>query len=292
MKRIEFANTNDILTERPFDFARHSSIGCGGNAKYAFYPKNVQECVELLDELRRQKIAFSVVGNMTNVLPPDGETDTVIVCTKKLAEAQIGKTTFVEAGITSGRFLKACKYAGKSGAEFLEGIPCTLGGALFMNAGADGVYISEIVESVTVYREGKLISLSKDMCEYSYKNSIFMHNDDVILGASIRLISASKEEIERKSKHYSDRRAHLPKGKSMGCVFKNPTNEFAGALIEKAGLKGKKVGNAFVSEKHANFIINEGNATSEEIKTLIKIIKDTVFSSCGIKLEEEIRYLY
>jgi len=78
----------------------------------------------------------------------------------------------------------------------------------------------------------------------------------------------------------------------MGCVFKNPTNEFAGALIEKAGLKGKKVGNAFVSEKHANFIINEGNATSEEIKTLIKIIKDTVFSSCGIKLEEEIRYLY
>jgi UDP-N-acetylmuramate dehydrogenase len=203
----------------------------------------------------------------------------------------MGDNVFVYAGVTSREFLRACKRENRCGAEFLIGIPCTLGGALYMNAGAGGKYISEIVESVMVFRGGKECVLSLKDCEYDYKHSIFMQNDDVILGASLRLEKSSLEEIEKEEQYYLFRRKHLPKGKSMGCVFKNPPNAYAGDLIERSGLKGLRIGGAKVSNEHANFIINEGNATSSDIKSLIALIKNAVRSQYGVCLEEEICYL-
>ena len=210
---------------------------------------------------------------------------------KKLVDVQIGKDTYVSAGAKSSEFLRACRYARKSGAEFLAGIPCTLGGALYMNAGVSGEYIAEIVKSVRVLRDGHIIDLPVEECKYSYKNSVFMERKDVILGATLCLTDASERNITEKEKYYLERRAHLPKGKSMGCVFKNPIGTTAGALIEGAGLKGLRVGGAKVSEKHANFIINEQNATAEEIKSLISLIKNAVKSQYGTELSEEIQYL-
>ncbi len=278
--------------ETPFDFAKKSSIGCGGKAIAGFYPKTVEETARLLNDLQADNIDYVVVGNMTNVLPPDGAFEKVVVCIKSLKGIKETPTgVYAKAGTTSGELLKACKVLKKSGAEFLEGIPCTLGGALYMNAGVGGAYISEIVESVTVFRKGKIEVLKKEECKYSYKSSVFMHSDCTILGANLRLTVASEEEIAEKIKYFRDRRAHLPKGKSMGCVFKNPAGHVAGKLIEGAGLKGLRVGDAFVSEKHANFIINDGLATAEQIKSLIQIMKNAVFAQYRIRLEEEIRYL-
>ena len=278
--------------DTPFDFKKKSSIGCGGKAKTGFYPKTVEEITNLLNGLQVDKINYVVVGNMTNVLPPDGAFEKVVVCTKSLkglAETPTG--VYVKAGVTSGELLKACKLLKKSDAEFLEGIPCTIGGALYMNAGVGGAYIGEIVESVTVFRNGRIEILQKEDCKYSYKSSVFMYSDCVILGANLRLTTASEEEIAQKINYFRDRRAHLPKGKSMGCVFKNPEGYVAGKLIEGVGLKGLRVGGAVVSEKHANFIINDGLATAEQIKLLIQIIKNAVFAQYKIRLEEEIRYL-
>lgn len=285
------SNYGAFTQETPFSFSKHSSIGCGGLAQIVFYPKNVIELTALLDRLKKDGIAYYVLGNLTNVLPPDRDSERVIIRTKNLGGILFSREVFVYAGVTSGAFLQACRRNGKSGGEFLCGVPCSLGGALYMNAGADGRYIDEIVESVLVYRDGKTQVVPLAECGYAYKKSAFMENGDVILGASLRLQNATDAEIEERKRHYTERRAHLPTGKSMGCVFKNPENRSAGELIEKSGLKGMRVGGAVVSEKHANFIINEGNATSADIKGLIALIKNAVFAQYGILLQEEIRYL-
>ena len=283
---------NTCLKEAPFDYAKGSSIGCGGIAPASFYPKTVEELVLLVGALQEKGVPFTVLGNLTNVLPPDGESKTWVISTKKLAKIErTDSGVFALAGVTSGLLLKECKQHGLSGVEFLEGIPCTLGGALYMNAGVSGKYVAEIVENITVLRAGKLVTLEKADCDYAYKSSVFMHSNDVIVGALLRLKEANEETIENRIAYYREKRAHLPKGKSMGCVFKNPTGQVAGKLIEGAGLKGLRVGGAVVSTEHANFIINDKNATSTHIKTLIMLIKNAVFAQYKIRLEEEIRYL-
>ncbi len=283
---------NSCVKETPFDYAKRSSIGCGGIAPVAFYPKSVEELISLVSGLQDEKLSFTVLGNLTNVLPPDGESQTAVVSTKMLVGIEeTDGGVFAFSGVTSGELLKACKRLALSGAEFLEGIPCTLGGALYMNAGVSGKYISEIVESVTVLRAGKLVVLNKADCAYAYKTSVFMRSGDVIVGARLRLQKTTEEAILEKIRQYRAKRAHLPKGKSMGCVFKNPDGMIAGKLIEGAGLKGLRVGGVVVSTEHANFIINDKNATSTQIKTLISLIKNAVFAQYKIRLEEEIRYL-
>lgn len=277
-------------TETPFDFSKRSSIGCGGFSPMAIYPQSVEETREILRLLRAENRRYYVVGNMSNVLPPDGASESVMLVMKDVkGVAPTPNGVYVSAGTTSGELLAACKRLKLSGAEFLDGVPCTLGGALYMNAGAGGVYIDTLVESVCVLRAGELKTLKKEDCGYAYKTSAFMQNDDVIVGANLLLQSATDEEIERKRAKYRQKRAHLPKGKSMGCVFKNPEGAVAGKLIEGAGLKGLRIGGAVVSREHANFIINDANATAEHIQTLIKVIKNAVFAQYKIRLQEEIR---
>lgn len=277
--------------QNPFDFSKNSSIGCGGFATAIFYPNSIEEWMVLMEELNKDGIRYYVLGNLTNVLPPDGFTDFVVVSTKRVDGLAMGEKVFAYAGVTSGALLRACKRERRTGAEFLRGIPCTLGGALYMNAGAGDKYISEIVDNVMVLREGKRRILSLEECEYAYKHSVFMENGDVILGATLRLEKGTEEEIEEKENYYLARRQHLPKGRSMGCVFKNPDGVYAGELIERSGLKGFRIGGAKISEEHANFIINDGEATSADVKALITFIKNAVRAQYGICLEKEIRYL-
>lgn len=278
-------------SETLFDFTKKSSIGCGGVAPVGFYPTTQEETLALIGDLQKSGLSYAVVGNATNILPPDGIVETAIVCMKSLkgiTETSTG--AFVSAGTTSGELLQYCKNRAHSGAEFLVGIPCSLGGALYMNAGVGGAYVGDIVENVVVIRGGKVEKIPRKECGYAYKRSAFMQNNDVILGANLRLTQTDKNSVMQRLEYYNARRAHLPKGKSMGCVFKNPEGFVAGKLIEGAGLKGLRVGDAFVSETHANFIINGGKASSEQIKSLIQIIKNAVFAQYKIQLEEEIRY--
>ena len=290
-----FSGYMDFTKEEFFDFSKHSSIGVGGVARVAFYPKSTEEIKQLVSRLKRDDLKHIVLGNLTNVLPPDETLEKVVISTKKLVESRIGEQVYVSAGVTSACLLKACRYAKKSGAEFLAGIPCTIGGALYMNAGVNGRYIAEIVESVDVYRDGEIIKLSVNDCKYAYKQSVFMQNNDVILGATLCLTDSDEKHIAAQIGEYIERRKHLPKGKSMGCVFKNPLSQntkiSAGEWIEKSGLKGARCGGAYVSNQHANFIINDGGATSKDVKELIKLIKERVLSQHNIRLEEEIAYL-
>ena len=273
---------------QPFSLSKNSTIGCGGIAQTAFYPTTLVDTIELLSALHEKGIPFYVVGCMSNVLPPDEYSNRVFVCTKKLTGIE---DNFYLSGMTGAKLLTHCKNARLGGLEFLEGIPCTLGGALFMNAGVQGAYIGDLVESVTIWQNKRVYTLTQSECAYAYKSSVFMQNDSVILGAKLRLGKSDLPKIESELAKYRCRRAHLPKGKSMGCVFKNPSNISAGALIENVGLKGMRVGGAKVSEIHANFIINDQNATAEDIRALIQKIKDAVFTKYGVMLEEEIRYL-
>jgi len=276
--------------ETPFDFSRRSSIGCGGKAALAFYPKTVEELAFLARELSMDGIPFYTLGNLTNVLPCEGAIDKAIVCTRKM-RLETNESRFFSVGVSATALLALCQRQGLSGAEFLAGIPCTLGGALYMNAGVSGRYIAEIVDSVRVLYRGKITTLSQQDCRFSYKKSVFMDEDCVLLGATLRLVDSTQSQIRENVETYQRRRAHLPKGKSMGCVFKNPKGFSAGALIERTGLKGLRIGGAKISEEHANFIINDKNATAREITSLITMIKNAVYAQYGILLEEEIRYL-
>lgn len=278
-----------IFVERPFDFAKHSTIGCGGFARVGYYPKTDGEVKVLLSYLKNEVI---VVGNLSNVLPLEGVTEKAVLCTKKLTEIrETEEGVFVSAGVTSGALLRYMQETGFSGAEFFAGIPCTLGGMLYMNGGAGGKFVSNIVKSVRIIRDGEIVDLPVEKCGYSYKNSVFMRTNDVILGGVLHLEKRDKQTVEGEIQRWLEKRSHLPKGRSMGCVFKNPQGISAGALIENAGLKGFRRGGAKVSEQHANFIINDQNATRQEVCALIQIIKNAVYMQCGVRLEEEIRYI-
>ena len=277
--------------EEGFDFRQKSAIGVGGKAEICFCPKSLAELTALLGLFEKDGVEYDTLGNLTNVLPTDGDTKRVILRLNNLQEIFFSECVSAYAGVQASAFTAACKKSGLSGAEFLTGIPCTIGGALFMNAGAGGRYIASIVDSVLVYRNGALRLYAKDACDYAYKSSVFMREKCVIVGANFRLEKATIEEIESKEEEYKRRRLHLPKGRSMGCVFKNPENAFAGELIEKSGLKGMRIGGARISETHGNFILNDGGATAADIKRLILLAKNAVYAQYGVRLEEEIRYL-
>ncbi len=288
---FDFSAYEKFHHRRPFDFSKNSSVGCGGFADIVFSPRDVPELIALKGKLKKEKIPHCVLGNLTNVLPSDEGFCGAIISMKQLTGVACGEEIFVYAGTGSGELLSVAKRERKSGLEFLKGVPCTLGGALYMNAGAGEKYISEQVKSVLLLQNGKVRALSVEKCGYSYKKSVFMETDDIILGATLRVKNATREEIDGKEDWFAQRRAHLPKGRSMGCVFKNPTGKYAGELIEGSGLKGFRIGGAKISEEHANFIINDRNGTAKDIKALIALIKNAVRSQYGVTLEEEIRYL-
>ena len=289
--RLLTEDCSGILHESPFSFSENCTIGCGGSARAAFFPANIAEMLLLVDFFKREGVKFAVLGNMSNALPADGMFEGALIFTKRLKSVGIGQTVFALAGVKAKAFLDSCERHGKSGAEFLAGIPCTIGGAVFMNAGAGGKHIEDILESALVYREGRIRVVPKAECGYSYKQSTFMKDGGVILGASFCLSDTDSESVSKERAKYMSARKKLPDGRSMGCVFKNPPDIPAGKLIEGAGLKGLQVGGAVISEEHANFILNVGGATSSDVRALVNLIKNAVFSQYGIALEEEIRYI-
>ena len=289
MEELALFLENKQILMKDCDFKQISTIGVGGVCK-AVFPRSFTELIDVIEQCNRLGLPVKVLGNLSNVLPPEREGKTVFVMTRLLRGLTFGESPLVHAGVTSGELLKACRENGKGGAEFLAGIPCTIGGAAYMNAGVSGRYFADVVRSVVVYEDGALKTYLKEECDYSYKHSRFM-SGGVILGVILDLKDASEEEIVERTGWYLQRRKRLPKGRSMGCIFKNPEGCFAGELIENAGLKGLRQGGAVVSSEHANFIINDGEATVADVKRLIAKIKRAVYDQSGVRLEEEICYL-
>lgn len=304
-----------------YDLSKASFIGIGGIVSAAFYPDTLASATQLFGILKERKIPFLLLGKASNVLFPDGlrsekkgdERERVVddsffenergvlkgaaVFTENLKSiATDGEHIFAFCGATGAQLLRAAAEAGLTGAEFLAGIPCSVGGATYMNAGAGGRQIAEIVESVLAYRKGEMRVYSQKECRFAYKESAFMQSGEAVLGVTFRLKRSTRTQAEALIRLAKEKRAHLPKGKSLGCVFKNPQSPFgrsvisAGALIDRVGMKGVRVGGAEISKEHANFIVNGGGATYRDVRRLIVRMQDAVRQAYGVHLAEEIRY--
>ncbi|MBO5096217.1 MAG: UDP-N-acetylmuramate dehydrogenase [Bacilli bacterium] len=282
------------IIENPI-MKKYTTYKVGGNALAIVYPDDVNSLIKLLKYLNENNIKYKVLGNGSNVIFKDELYDGIIINLSKLDKFEVNDTVItVGAGYNLTKLALKVARLGLTGLEFASGIPGTVGGAVYMNAGAyksDMGYIVSEVKVLTPELEIKTI-YNRDM-NFHYRTSFLKQNSGYIcLEAKIVLKKGNKEEIlslleDRKQRRLMSQPLEYP---SAGSVFRNPNNDFAGRLIEEIGYKGKNVGGAYVSEKHANFIVNKDNATANDIKTLINEIKEKVKEKYDIELilEQEI----
>lgn len=280
-----------IQTEEPM--SRHTTFRVGGPAELLVTP-NVQQAVQLINRCRQEEIPYIVIGNGSNLLVGDkGIRGVVIEFGRHASAIQIkGESVYAQAGAMLSKVANEAAEAGLGGMEFAAGIPGTIGGAVVMNAGAYGGEMKDIIESVQVLtKSGRVLEVCGDEMDFAYRHSKAMDEDYIILGAHLRLRYDDKEAIrsrmnELKNKRIEKQPLEYP---SAGSTFKRPEGYFAGKLIMDAGLRGFRVGDAQVSEKHCGFVINRGSATAAEIVTLMKKVQDTVEEQFAVRLEPEVR---
>ena len=275
--------------------SRHTSWKTGGNAEYFFIPADINDLSEFMSNLH-DGINITWVGLGSNLLVRDsGLSGVVISVVGVLSDIEcINKTELkIGAGVTCAKTARFAAKHALSGIEFLASIPGSIGGALAMNAGAYGGETWRYVKSVeTINRKGEIKHYSRDDFETGYR-TVSLADDEWFVSCILNLKVSNQEEIEQSMKAILTERAEAqPLGQhSCGSVFRNPDNDHAARLIEASGLKGKQIGGAVVSEKHANFIINTGNARSSDIESLIELVKITVFEKHDVKLIPEVRII-
>lgn len=288
------ANTgSQLLKNEPL--ARYTSWRVGGNADQLFIADSVEELQVFLSSLPKDE-PVHFIGLGSNLLVRDGGVrGTVIVMHQALSELRVdGEWIYADAGVTCGKLARYCANQSKQGAEFMAGIPGTVGGALAMNAGCYGTETWEIVAQVkTIDLAGNVHTRSKKEYVPSYRHVQFPVESEWFLGAWFALEAGDAKESTQKIKQLlATRLASQPLNMpSAGSTFRNPEGTFAAKLIEECGLKGFMIGGAQVSEKHANFIVNVGNATALDIELLIKHIKEKVLAQHGIALHQEVRVI-
>ncbi len=283
----------NIYYEKQFNFSKHTSYGLGGAADIAFYPANKSELRSAVEFFNETDGDYVILGNGTNVLVSDKHFEGGVICSKRLDKIVLNKDyVFCEAGVTVSKFLEFCKNNSLGGFEFLAGIPATLGGIVYMNGGADGKYIADRVQSVSLYNAEtqEFADFSNFECNFSNKHSTMQDIKCFIYGFELKFERSDGKKIAQNIEYYLNRRRHLPKGKSCGCVFKNYYGESAGKIIDLHNLKGLRVGGAEVSKEHANFFLNRGGC-AQDVYRLIKRVKREIFQKSGIQLEEEVRYI-
>ena len=280
-----------MITRHNEPLAKYSSFRTGGKAANIIFPESTEEFVTAL----RENPGAAVLGNLSNTLVLDGGIDGTVIITTKLNSVSVnGNTVTAAAGASLTSVAVAARDASLAGCEFLYGIPGTVGGGVFMNAGAYGGEIADIIENAVVFTpDGKVTTLSKDDLDLGYRTSKLQSTRYILLSAAFSLQSGNKEVISSAMDDLMNRRMTTqPLDKpSCGSTFKRPAGNFAGKLISDCGLKGISVGGAQVSEKHAGFIVNSGGATSRDILDLVQLVKITVFEKTGVLLEEEIRII-
>lgn len=268
----------------------------GGPADYVACPKTAEQIAALLKLCSGNKIPFFVLGNGSNILASDDGYRGVIICVLTGMNQIItdGCTVKAQAG---AQLIKAAHEAAKhglTGLEFASGIPGTIGGAIYMNAGAYGGEMKDVVRRVTAMDySGNIYNMSCDEMDFSYRHSIVQDRKLIVLSAEFQLETGKQEEIDSRISELAEaRRSKQPlEYPSAGSTFKRPEGYFAGKLIADAGLKGFSIGGAQVSEKHSGFVINKGGATADDIMKLICHVKDEVNSQFGVVLETEVKTL-
>lgn len=289
------ASLPDVELRLGEPMSKHTSFRIGGNAEVMAFPKNTEELAEILKLSALLDVKPAILGAGTNVLAPDEGIRGLVICLKDALSGmeQLDETRIrVMAGVTMTRAAVFAANLGLTGLEFAHGIPGTVGGGVYMNAGAYGGEIVQICESVGVMDfQGNLSTRSCEEMEFSYRHSILEDEPGIVVSAVFRLAKGDTETIRARMKELQGKRSasqplDLP---SAGSAFKRPVGGYAAALIDQAGLKGYQVGGAAISTKHAGFAVNVGGATAADVKQLLKEVSDIVFDNSGIRIEPEVR---
>ena len=283
-----------VKAERDFDLKHSNTFHIGGTCSVAVFPENEQELCAVVRLATEYGLPFAVIGKGSNCLFYDGRIEKVIVFTQHLNEVTIdGDTVSCGAGASLVALSKKAAEASLGGIEFACGIPGSVGGAVYMNAGAHGGAMSDILVSSRAFDTSKMeiVTLTAAEHNFDYRKSVYMEREELVcLGATLKLVSAPTEEIAQKmSENTQKRRATQPiEAFSAGSYFKRPEGDAAGRLIDVCGLKGFSIGGASVSEKHAGFVINSGNATFEDVISLEEHIVKAVREQTGVTLHREV----
>ena len=300
MNSIDFGEKLEVKISEPL--SKHSTLRIGGCADYALFPKNNEELIYALNSCKNRGFRFTVAGNGSNLLFDDRGYRGAVIFTTKMNSCEYIHSDSVFVKVGCGKSLtELAGDAGRkhalSGLEFAYGIPGTVGGAVYMNAGAYGGQISDVVIETEYYdsTDGKIKKLSATDHDFSYRHSIFQeHKEFIILSTLIKLTEGNAEAIfALMNKNMNSRKEKQPlELPNAGSTFKRPgENIFVGKLIEESGLKGYSIGGAQISEKHAGFTVNIGGATSSDILALIDHVKTVIYEKYQVTLESEIIYV-
>lgn len=294
LEELKKLNIKNILEDE--SLSKYTTFKIGGPAKIlieAVSDEEILKIVKLFDEMKEN---YLIIGNGSNLLISDEVFERpVIVLDKNFSKIMpIDEVTlYAEAGASLKSLANKALDLGLGGLEAISGIPGTVGGAVYMNAGAYGSEIKDVVTKVRCIKDEKIVELEAHEANFAHRRSIFQEKGYVILGAYFKLEKKAREEIKAEQKDYTQRRVDKQplEYPSAGSVFKRPTGYYASKLIEDAGLKGFSVGGAMVSKKHSGFIINTGGASFEDVVTLIEKVKAIVKEKFAVVLEEEIRII-
>ena len=282
-----------LLKNEPL--SKYTFTETGGPADLVAFPKNTEEVRELLAMTKRDNLPITVLGNASNLIIKDGGIRGLVIILTKMNEiTSHDDLVIAQAGARYIDTTIVAQQHGLTGMEFAAGIPGSIGGAVFMNAGAYGGETAEVIESVTVLTpENEIKTLSNSELDFGYRHSAVQDQDDIVLEATFKLSTGDKDEIQAEMDRLNELRESkqpldLP---SCGSVFKRPEGYFAGKLIHDAGLQGYQSGGAQVSKKHAGFIVNIDNATATDYLNVIKHVQETVYAKNKVHLETEVRII-
>ena len=296
-KIYDYAKSIGCPSQRDVPMSKYTTFRIGGNASVMLTPTTDEQLASIIKKCKKDNIKPFIIGNGSNMLISDKGLDTVVInmCRPDpKIELVNGDTVVCDAGATMS---KVCNFAlenGLTGLEFAFGIPGSAGGAAYMNAGAYGGEMKDVlVECRHIDSDGNFGSLKGEELGLAYRTSAYEHNGYIITTLVMKLSKGNKDEIRAKMQELLQRRKDKQplEYPSAGSTFKRPEGYFAGALIEDCGLKGYSVGGAQVSEKHAGFVINKGDASAKDVLDLIKYIQDKVLSEKGVMLEPEVRLI-
>ena len=294
---LDFLKMNDVNYKENVKLADISPIKIGAVAKTVLYPDSEKKLILVLRFLRKAKIPYKILGRMSNVLPPDNEYTRVVIRTDLISDYSVSDgLLFAGCGATLPSLAFKMADLGYSGLEELSGIPGSIGGALVGNAGAFGREISELVSAVRVFdlSSFETLNLKAEDFDFSYRSSGLNTDRYVVLSVGLKTIQSDRENVKAATVNYKEiRRKTQPVGElSLGSTFKRPGDGlFAAKMIDECGLKGKSVGGAMVSKKHAGFIINSGGASARDYIELSEQVIDIVFKKFRIRLEREVEIL-
>ena len=286
---------NGIEIKRQVPLSKYTFTKTGGPAEFLAFPRNESELKKLVIAAHNNNIPLTIIGNASNLIIRDGGISGIVLILTKMNQIKVDKNKVIaQAGATIVETAFTAAHHSLSGLEFAAGIPGSVGGAVFMNAGAYGGETSSVIESVRVMtRSGNFKNYSQSEMKFSYRHSLVQENGDIVLEAVFALKKSAKTRILADMNYLNALRQYKQplEYPSCGSVFKRPTGHYVGPMIIQAGLQGKQIGGAQDSTKHAGFIVNKGNATATDYLDLIHLIQAKIKTKFGLDLHTEVRII-